>query len=310
LIISSTPNGSEGIFAELWFGADQGTNGFKASRVFNEEVPNRGEKFKQQMLQKMSEDKYNQEFGCAFISNKGTLIKSSILETMRFREPIRIVDDIHIFTDIAGKRIGLAVDVGTGVGQDYSVIQVFDLDTLEQVAEYRNNHLPITEFTKKILSTLKFLLDDEDAAEIYYTVENNSIGQGVVRLLENSNNPILERVEMVNESRKQLGMMTTIKTKMKGALKFKDLVESKKLKIYSRRLISELKFFVQSGSTFKAETGMTDDLVMGSIIFVNMLHELASYDETIYDVMTTVDGDDLAIDLEDGEDSGPMPFVC
>lgn len=56
IIITSTPNGSENMFADVWFGAEQGQNGFNAIRVYNEEVPDildptgfRGEVFEEDM---------------------------------------------------------------------------------------------------------------------------------------------------------------------------------------------------------------------------------------------------------------------
>lgn len=64
LIIISTPNGTEGMYADLWFGAINDDNGFTPIRVESHEIPGRDEKFKTEMLKKMSLTKYLQEFEC------------------------------------------------------------------------------------------------------------------------------------------------------------------------------------------------------------------------------------------------------
>ena len=191
IIITSTPNGTENIFASIWHKAEMGDNDFNNIRVRNEEVPGREDgTFKQQMLMNMSDEKYRQEFECEFISSEGTLIHSPTLEGMVSGAIIENYLGMDLYEDPKGKRIGVSVDVGNGVGQDYSTIQVFDLDTLNQVAEYRNNRMPITDFTNQVIKLLTFLYD-RGAQELYYTVEANSIGSGVLSLLENSESPVL-----------------------------------------------------------------------------------------------------------------------
>lgn len=64
LIATSTPNGSEGLFARLWYKAERDESDFVATRVYNEEVPDRGEEFKQKMLNSMTPLQYSQEFDC------------------------------------------------------------------------------------------------------------------------------------------------------------------------------------------------------------------------------------------------------
>lgn len=306
LIITSTPNGSEGKFASLWFGAENNENGFKAVKVYNDEVPGRGPDFKAKMLRggNMTPTKYAQEYEMAFLSDKGTLIQSEILEAVRPVEPIKVHEGIKVYKEIENRRLGVTVDVGEGIGQDYSVIQVFDIDKLEQIAQYRDNTSGLTELAKKIIKTLEYL-EAEGAKEIFYTVEANPIGKGVIVLLENADNPILERCEFVSEyGKKHRGILTTNKNKLEGCGKLKDLFECGKLKIYSRELLSELKFFVKSGGSFKAETGMTDDIVMSVVIMMNMLSELAYQDDDIHDNINT-----FTFDPEDEDEGEPMPFV-
>lgn len=64
VVIVSTPNGTGGLFASLWFGAINGSNGFAYEKVEYDEIPGRGEKFESEMLKKMSRNKFDQEFKC------------------------------------------------------------------------------------------------------------------------------------------------------------------------------------------------------------------------------------------------------
>jgi Straboviridae terminase, large subunit len=307
-IISSTPNGSENKFADIYFKAERGENGYKSITVTNEDFPEeRGEDFKKEMLKSMSPLEYSQEFLCQFVSSSsGTLIYPTVLESLRPSDPLSEPLNIRLYSAIKNKRIGLSIDVGTGTGQDHSVIQLFDLDTFEQVGEFNNNTLNLTDFTKHIIKTLQYV-DKQGAKEIFYTIEANSIGQGVIQLINNSELPILKKAEFISGTGKQLGIMTTTKSKMKGCTKFKDLIEGGGMKIHSKRLISELKFFVKKGVSFAAESGKNDDLVMGCVIFCLMVDEIGKYDEDVYDKLN--DSSVIGGSLEDDDEYDPMPFV-
>ena len=302
MIATSTPNGSEGKFAEIWFKALQGMNDFNPIEVVNEQVPDRDENFKANMLKDMSALQYAQEFENAFLSSSGTLIYSPVLEALKPQNIIYSFGDLRYYKTVKDRKLGISVDVGTGVGQDFTTVQIFDLETLEQLAEFRNNLLNITDFTKVFLQILKNLYD-KGAGQIYYTIEANSIGMGVTQLLHNATDPILDKAEFISTG-KHLGMLTTNKSKMKGCTRMKDLIESDRMKLNSRYLISELKFFIKKGASFSAESGKTDDLVMGVVLFCNMIEELAQWEEDVYDTLNNVD---MIGDL-DGE-SDPLPFV-
>ena len=77
--------------------------------------------------------------------------------------------------------------------------------------------------------------------------------------------------------KKRKGFNTSNKPKLAACAKFKTLLESKKMTIYSRSLISELKAFVASGGSYAAKIGDTDDLVMATLLAVRMMQQLADY---------------------------------
>lgn len=223
---------------------------------------------------------------CAFISDKGTLINSITLEQIPFINPVREFGDLRVFCDsFAGRKIAMSCDVSEGIGQDSHAIQLFDIDTFEQIGEFQNNYLTQSMYTKEIIKILK-LLFGEGAVEVYYTVEANSIGQGVMRLIENSSDPVFDRAQLISDiDSNRLGMLTTSKSKLSGCADLKDAVELNKLKINSERLVTELKFFIRKGSSFAAEPGMHDDLVMATVLMMNLLKVLANYEDNVYEMV-------------------------
>lgn len=296
VIITSTPNGTGNLFANLWFGAKMGTNGFHAVEVKYHEPPGRTPEFKKQMLRKMNKEKFQQEYECRFVSSKATLINSIFLEAIPVEEPITVIgDELSLFVDdLSGKNVVIAIDVGEGVGADYHVVQIFSLNPLEQVAEFRNNTLTQTEFAKEIVKMVK-LVFDMGAEDVYWSLETNGIGRGVSNLLENTSNEALDRATFINqEDSKRPGITMTAKSKALGCSIMKDMVESERMKLKSERLLTELKFFIKAKGSFAAESGMHDDLAMGCVILCLVLQELSMFDENLYDQFNEV-----SIDLED-----------
>lgn len=76
------------------------------------------------------------------------------------------------------------------------------------------------------------------------------------------------------------------------------MLETYKMKIYSKPLISELKTFVAHGVGFGAKTGEHDDLVSATLLVIRMAAVLSDWDPQIYEKMT----ERLA------EDQLPMPI--
>ena len=64
---------------------------------------------------------------------------------------------------------------------------------------------------------------------------------------------------------------------MRSIESLKEEIESGKMKIRSKPLISELKTFVAHGLAYAAKTGETDDLVMATLLAVRMMQLLQEY---------------------------------
>jgi hypothetical protein len=183
----------------------------------------------------------------------------------------------------------IACDVSDGIGQDSHAFNCFDVDSLEQLAEYSNNVMSQSYYAKEIIKAITYFYK-QGAKDVYYTVENNGTGSGVIRLLEASEDPYLRMATFVSDIEgKKSGIVMSKSSKAKGCALLKDLIEMGKLKIYSEKLKVQLKFFVKTGSTFKAETGTHDDLVMSCVLMMLLMDILANYEDNIYDVVSEID---------------------
>jgi hypothetical protein len=144
----------------------------------------------------------------------------------------------------------------------------------------------------------------QDTKSIYYSVENNTIGEAALISIaeygeENIQGYFLSEPNGGGSRRYRKGFNTTHKHKLAACNKFKTLIESGKMKVRSSSLVSELKTFVASGTSYAAKIGETDDLVMASILNVRMLQLLQTYDTGIDNQIR--DHGDIIV--------SPMPFI-
>lgn len=288
--IISTPNGTEGAFPSTWQGAIAETNGFIPVEVKYEEIPGRTAEFEKTMVAKIGRDKFDQEFKCMFIGSGGTLINSRIMESLPTIEPVMKQDELEIFVDdFSGRKLAMACDPAEGIGEDNHTIQILDIETFEQVAEFANNMMNQQELTQTMIRIMHLLFDG-GAEEVYYTVENNGLGNGPLRLLENSEDDILGDAMLISDTNAsgvvvKSGMNTNTRTKQAGCALLKELIETYRLKINSKKLLSELKFFIKHGNSFAAASGAKDDRVMAMVILMNMLTILVHYEDSVDDTI-------------------------
>ncbi|HEY6437581.1 MAG TPA: hypothetical protein VIY47_13395, partial [Ignavibacteriaceae bacterium] len=101
---------------------------------------------------------------------------------------------------------------------------------------------------------------------------------------------------------RRAGFVTTNKSKLEACAKLKFLIESGKMKLNSRGILSELKVFVSRGNTFEARIGQSDDLVMAMILAVRMTDYISTWDEKSQEMFNS----NIAIDDDISYDA-PMP---
>jgi len=316
-IITSTPNSDEDQFALLWKGAnkcedeygnptDLGINGFKAYRSYWNEHPDRDEKWAAEQRAQLGEDRFRREMGCEFIINDETLIAPAKLIDLQGHEPMYRTGQVRWYQRPRKDRIyTVALDPSLGTGGDPAAIQVFEANTTEQVAEWRHNRTTIPEQVRILADIVKHINDTvQDPQNIYYTVENNTIGEAALISIdeygeENIHGYFLSEPGGGGGRRYRKGFNTTHKPKLSACNKLKVLVESGKMKIRSSSLVSELKTFVAHGTSFAAKPGETDDLVMATVLSVRMMQLLQTFHQEM-DTQMRDHGDMI---------DPPMPFI-
>jgi hypothetical protein len=258
------------------------------------------------------EDAFNQEYGLRFINGSKSLLNESLIEDLlkgkrhyEFQEldemrklrfsyqDLKWINDEDSFIPIKRKdyKIVMSVDISEGLGQDYSIINIFkvnekptelieeqkfkykaitDFFRLEQIAIFRNNFVSV-----KQLSELLYLIAFE-----YFNPENVRI----VLELNNYGNTLLAEMPHVFDGNNQYGSSIFVRykhridsTEEKVGLKvgdnknmmvkdYQDLMQNKGIIVTNEDNIREITTFVKHVTTsgnirYAADVGH-DDTVM------------------------------------------------
>ena len=308
-IIASTPNGDANLFAQLWRGAQLEVNGFVATWVKWDEPPGRDDEFKKKETAKINEEKWQQEYECVFLSSDALLISSIVLNNIQVSDSVPEPDflGIHWFEELKPKQtILLGIDPSTGSGGDLSSIEIFDFPSLRQIGEFRSNTTSSVDLYKILKSTINTVSRKE--IMVYFSVENNGVGEGIIALYQNDENPP-EGHFVSEEGKGRLGMTTTGRTKMKACINLKELVTKGKIQIVSKFLLAELKSFVRKMGTYSAQYGSTDDSVSATLLIIRLIEEISSYESEAFEMLYGLGDDSKDEEEYDEKDQGiPMSF--
>ena len=295
-IITSTPNSDEDQFAMIWKQANKcedefgnktelGVNGFRSYRAYWQEQPGRDEKWAEQMKAQLGDDRFRREIGCEFIIADETLIAPAVLIDLEGIEPTDRMGQVRWYKKPEKeKTYVVALDPSLGTGSDPAAIQVFEMPGLKQVAEWSHNKTIVQRQVVIMKGIVQYLAEVAGPNNVYYSVENNTLGEAALVSIseigeENFRGVFLSEPKKMGGggTRFRKGFNTTQKVKLSACAKFKTLVESKRMKIHSKSLVSELKTFVASGGSYQAKIGDTDDLVMASLLVVRMFQHLSDF---------------------------------
>jgi len=259
------------------------------------------------------EDAFNQEYGLRFINASKSLLNENIIDELLknkknyiFEEisefdkkikfsysDLKFVDDDDIFIPLRRKdyKVIISVDISEGLGQDYSVINIFRINnkTKEVIDMQKNNYKSLVDFFKleqigifrsniisiKQLSEILYLICFE-----YFNPENVK----VVLELNNYGNTLLAEMPHVFDGKNDYGSSIFVRykhridaTEEKVGLKvgenknlmvkdYQDLMYSKGFGINNEDTIREITTFVKhtttSGNTKYAADVGHDDCVM------------------------------------------------
>ena len=274
VFIVSTPNGMN-LFYKLWSDAEEGLNDYSPISVHWSQVPERDEEWKEKTIRNTSERQFQQEFECSFLGSSNTLISTEKLLAMPYKTPIYTFDGLDIYQEpIENHTYVMVCDVARGVGLDYSAFSIFDVSKqpYRQVGKYRKNDISPMLYPNIIYTTAR------KYNEAFVLVEVNDIGQQVADILyHDMEYENMMMVTMHGRNGQQIGggfsknvsmgIRTTKQVKRIGCATLKDLIERDNLIIEDFDTIGELTTFIGKSTSWEADAGAHDDLVMGCVLF-------------------------------------------
>lgn len=173
-----------------------------------------------------------------------------------------------------GMRYYIGCDLSEGLGQDYSVIEVFNQEGV-QVAEFYNNKIKPYKMAEII-----------NVIGLYYNkallcVEKASGGHSCIERLRHDysykNMVKYKSYDQFNRPKFEVGFDTNSKTKSLIINDFIELFEKRLIVINSERLLQEMQVFVSQNGKMGAISGSHDDSVMSTALAIVALKQKIHY---------------------------------
>ncbi|MDC1282333.1 terminase family protein [bacterium] len=331
--ITSTPNGFNK-FYEIYNDAEKGDNEYKATRVDWWQHPDRDDAWYQRELGNLgSEDAFNRQYGNEFTSSSSLLLSPGTMKNIRKNArkfewyDLEEFENIHIDTkgylsfdpafDVesasnSDKYYLFSVDIAEGNGGDYSVVNVFEVEPMDddsirnmvspgamydffrlnQVAVFRSNEHPIEDFAK-VLYTLA--LDVFNAENVKMIIEYNTYGSILLKYLSTvfpSRNEFEDetvlRFKHRHDSRvPKPGLRLKSDNKSVFCQNFKKLIEMNKFKVNDIITVQEASLFgTLKNGNYGAQMG-NDDTIMTCITATEFFGttDYADYIEELLDII-------------------------
>jgi len=323
-LITSTPNVDDDQFAQIWFESQRtidewgnksevGTNGFKGYFATWEAHPDRDDEWARLEQAKVGEDQFKREHECQFISFNETLISSMALSQLGFetQNEIHKTGQVRWYDKIRdGRSYCVALDPSMGTGGDDAAIQVLELPSLKQVAEWQHNKSTVEIQIKILRGILLEIHHRAPKSDIYWTVENNSLGEACLVVIRDTGEERFPGTFMHDPNRhlgpkKRKGYNTTHRTKLESCAKLKSLVETKKMDVRSKNLVHELKYFIARGNTYEASVGEKDDLISAMLLNVRMVQHIAQWDDDLQAQLSS----NIGGQFEGDDEEIPLPML-
>ena len=272
IFIASTANGSDNLFYKIWNGAIEETNGWGYDKILWDEIPGRDAKWKNDTLRTIgSEEAFNQEFGCEFVSSGEMAINEELFEILKVNcvKPKMVMEEgnYKIFREPDEHGLYVAgVDIAEGVNQNASVIQILDLKDLtniEQVAVYHNKEINPFHFTQKLH---EILLQWGSPPAL---IERNNCGAQVVEQLYFNyryGNVVTYAAGAGKQKNNKVGVLAHTNTKYRMVTNMRYFMnELRSVNVRDIETLTEIKNFVKyPNGKWAAKPGinMLDDRVM------------------------------------------------
>jgi hypothetical protein len=283
-IMLSTPNGASGLFHKTWQEASEGTvteglEKFVPILLPWSLHPDRDQTWRDQQDILLGKRLASQECDADFLSSGHTVIESEILdwyESNQVCDPVEkrgIGGDLWVwkYADYTRSYI-VCADPARGDGEDYSAFHIIDVETVEQVAEFKgkidtqmfgnllvsiateyNNALLIIDNRNIGWSTIQVVIDS-GYKNLYYSFKNDPYLDENIHLRKAYD--LKQKEDMVP------GYSITVKSRPILISKLSMYFSEKSPIIKSRRFMNELRVFIWNDGKAQARKGYNDDLVM------------------------------------------------
>lgn len=285
-IILSTPNGIGNLFHKIWQSAEEGATfgekfNFKPVRLHWSVHPEHDIEWRRQQTILLGERLAAQECDCDFITSGMTVIEGPIIQWYKesmVKDPVekRYIDHNYWVWKYpeSNKTYVVAADPARGDGEDSSAFQVLDVESLEQVAEYKGQ-VGTKEFGNLLVAVAT---EYNDALLV---VENQSMGWAVLQQIidRNYKNLFYSSADMMvvdvqSQLKRQYDMRSTDNTdKLVAGItsgpkirplvvsKIDEYFRSKDIKVFSNRLVNELFTFIWKNGRPDHLAGYHDDAI-------------------------------------------------
>lgn len=312
VIMITTPNGHE-LFHKIYTDSQLGLNNFKTYKVIWSAHPKRDEKWKKETIDAIGYKKFRVEHECEFEGSTATAISADVIAKLCYKEPISTTsldeenpECVYKVYEAAQPNTSywMQVDPGEGVGNDFTTIQILriipgDIPHYVQVAIWKANN-----YNAEAAASIIYKLANE-YNQAFVCVETNGLGASISdklwdtyeyeNLVFTHKNNKFGRYEILLGSYvtgAHRGIHTTNSVKLRGASKLENNLSKGILQLCNKDTIDELNHFVKVGSTYKAEQGYHDDLVMPLVLF-SWLTENPSLPDILNEgISTTVKDED------------------
>lgn len=293
-IIVSTPNGTDNLYYDIWQQANskdksKNLDNWKPFEMYWWQVPGHDEKWKQQQIAAIGEQRFAQEFNNEFLTSSQTrkLIPDDIIEKYMIKlseykiaelkpkvqkivsEDATELFEFQMWHEFEQKKTYLAsADISEGIGGDSSVLYVWDVTDLSNIkmcAKFSSNTISLVQFayvTRKILALY---------SDPWLAAERNGVSAGMLDALRIT----YKYSKIASENKKhEPGIYSHVTTKGNACLWAREMMTTDGFgfTLYDKDLIDEFRIFVKKDTkgvhnVYQALQGATshDDHIMAFI---------------------------------------------
>ena len=315
------------LFYEIYQAALEGKNAYNSIRIDWWQVPGRDDEWKRREIANLgSEELFNQEYGNQFLASSRLLLSSKMLEFLKRTSQKYVTKEMEDFLDypelgesikwhpnydpnrreVKDERIVFAVDIGDGVGRDYSVINIFRLETkspamvrktkdwsdetaffrLKQIGMFRSNVLSVEEMAKA-LEILVFNIYHCENCKIVMEInfKGNLVFERMSRNADFYPEIFLYTKHSINNDNLKLGVKIQKDNKESYSRELRNLIDNRRVVINESITFLELSSFgINSHGRYEAQLG-NDDTAMSCVNLVTYFESTDFYEmvEDLYD---------------------------